>query len=112
MAILKQSKWIIIFFSIILITCRKPIIKKYDYIHKELRIDNWDKKKESIYKVVLYQYKKDTEFQFLEKKAKAIEPFYYIEHRKVVVFNFDSIPIISTNKDYKLVINDTITYKI
>ena len=108
MGILKITS---IIFFIVLSSCREPRIYRHEYDHKRINIENWDLKQDTIKKAVLYSYKKNSNFKILEGKFTQVKVTNN-DSRNFISLLFDSLPIINLKKDYKLIINDTVTYRL
>jgi hypothetical protein len=114
MDILKQAKLYIAVsvITITLMSCAEPQIRRYDYAHQVLAIENWNIKDDNISSAKLYCYERNSAFNEL----------LFVSYVDTIIDRYDShgwtslrfhfLTDIKTNKDYKLNINDTIEYKI
>ncbi|MCD8416017.1 hypothetical protein LNJ07_11680 [Tenacibaculum dicentrarchi] len=110
MGILKTIS-IMITFLFLFIACKDVKRRGYNYEHREINLKNWNIKEIPIEKASLLWYKKGTDFKILERTFVSTVIIDDYKSRKMTSLVFDSLPII-LNKNYKLIINDTIIYSI
>lgn len=103
---------IVLIIILLISSCADPEIIRYDYVHNRLAIENWDIKKDTITNAELYCYEKNNNFDKLMFISYLDTIFDRYDSHKWTYLTFHSFPDIKTDKDYKLVINDTIEYKI
>ena len=101
---------LIILFIFLFIACKRVRRTRSNYEHKEINIKNWNIKENPIEKASLLCYSKGTDFKNIERTVVATAIIDDYQSRKITSLTFDSLPIILT-KNYKLMINDTIIYK-
>lgn len=109
MDILRLTK-IILLILLFLTSCREVERNRYDYNHKKIVLEQWDSKNTHIYKISLVQYEKGTNFSSEKKEYKLDSVFDYTKEHDAIFLRFLS-PIL-TDKDYKLTINDSVTYRL
>ena len=97
---------------LLLYSCRDIKYQTYIYPHKHINIENWNIKEKPVKSAVLFCYKKDSDFKILEKKISFIKAVDNYRSHKMVCISFDSLHSINLNKDYKLIINDSLIYKL
>ena len=111
MGILKITS-IMISFLLLFIACKDVDRIGYNFEHRRIYLKNWNIKENPIEKVILDCYTNETNFKNIERTAVATAITDDYVTRKFTSLTFDSLPIIPTNRDYKLTINDTIIYNI
>lgn len=109
MDILKLIK-IVLLSLVCLTSCRDIKRERYDVEHEKIVLQQWDLKNNPIHKVSLLQYEKEINFSSKKQEYELDSVADYTKDHNAIFLRFLS-PIL-TDKDYQLIINDSVTYKI